>query len=108
MGGVLEPRGNAKASSVILRIHGKAPVDHVVWEWLDIATPMRERGYAVICPNLHSCAKTAPATCTDEDALAALREIVKWARERHADATLTVYGKSWGGARAVELAAAEG
>jgi len=106
--GLLEPRGSGTAQTVALCIHGMAQRAEVVWEWSEIAAPLRERGAAVVCPNLHSCPKTTPAQATDGDVLAALRDIVAWSRDRYGSVPLVIYGKSWGGARAVELAAAEG
>jgi len=106
--GLLEPRGSRTAQTVALCIHGKAHRAEVVWEWIEMAPPLRERGAAVICPNLHSCPRTTPAQACDEDVLAALRDLVRWAQDRYGAIPIAIYGKSWGGARAVELAAAEG
>lgn len=106
--GLLEPRGSGTAQTVALCIHGMAPRPEVVWEWAEMAPPLRERGAAVLCPNLHSCPRTAPAQASAEDVLAALRDLLRWARDRYGAVPVVVYGKSWGGARAVELAAAEG
>eukprot|EP00930_Biecheleria_cincta_P085482 TRINITY_DN74873_c0_g1_i1.p1 TRINITY_DN74873_c0_g1~~TRINITY_DN74873_c0_g1_i1.p1 ORF type:complete len:262 (-),score=58.71 TRINITY_DN74873_c0_g1_i1:32-781(-) len=107
--GVLEPR-SGQAHFIALFLHGKSPQAPVVYEWAPLAPEMRQRGVAVLCPNLHSCKRTAPASdsYSDEDALAALQELLRWARERHKAAQTVVYGKSWGGARALDLAAAEG
>lgn len=113
---VLEPRGgSSKALSIALCIHGMSPNPDIAFEWAPIAPILRERGVAVVYPYLHGCERTAPGRADPQDVRAALEDITRWAFERFGGADgpeggekcppppLVVYGKSWGGARAVEL-----
>lgn len=106
--GILEPSKGKSPGTVALCIHGKSTQPEVIWEWCQMGTALQERGVATVCPCLHSCRRTAPADASEEDVLTALKEIVHWIRNRHPDAALVVYGKSWGGAAAVDLASSEG
>uniref|UniRef100_A0A7S4PS46 Phospholipase/carboxylesterase/thioesterase domain-containing protein n=1 Tax=Alexandrium monilatum TaxID=311494 RepID=A0A7S4PS46_9DINO len=63
-----------------------------------------------VYPNLHSCDLTAPACAKPEDVAAALEAIAAWGLLRvggggSGAVPLLVYGKSWGGAQAIELCA---
>eukprot|EP00928_Gymnodinium_smaydae_P071187 TRINITY_DN54848_c0_g1_i1.p1 TRINITY_DN54848_c0_g1~~TRINITY_DN54848_c0_g1_i1.p1 ORF type:complete len:244 (-),score=62.85 TRINITY_DN54848_c0_g1_i1:42-737(-) len=90
-----------------------APKPEVIWEWNFLIASLRRRKTAVVYPNLHSCARTAPASASDEDVATALEAIAAWALKRVAGAAASaavappvlVYGKSWGGARALQCCA---
>lgn len=96
-----------RPSALALLVHGMSPAEEVVWEWGCIVAALRRRKTAVVYPNLHSCDATAPAAKPAPGAVAsALEAVVVWARgqaDGGAEAPLLVYGKSWGGARALEL-----
>mmetsp|Transcript_74885 Transcript_74885/g.231533 ORF Transcript_74885/g.231533 Transcript_74885/m.231533 type:complete len:254 (-) Transcript_74885:5-766(-) len=96
--------------ALALMVHGMSPERDVVWEWGGVVEELRRRNTASVYPNLHSCDLTAPARAQAEDVGAALEAIVAWGRLRVAAGEaervpLLVYGKSWGGAQALELCA---
>eukprot|EP00927_Polykrikos_kofoidii_P069608 TRINITY_DN65151_c0_g1_i1.p1 TRINITY_DN65151_c0_g1~~TRINITY_DN65151_c0_g1_i1.p1 ORF type:complete len:236 (+),score=38.24 TRINITY_DN65151_c0_g1_i1:124-831(+) len=101
--GVIEP---VKApTAVALLVHGKSP--NVIWEWREVAERLSERGVAAVLPNLHSTSATNPAQAEVESVQVGLREILVWTCSRFVNTPVVVYGKSWGGAHAAALAAAE-
>lgn len=91
-------------TAVVLFIHGMNPAPEVVWEWGCIVEPLRQRKVACVFPNLHSCQRSAPKNDSPSDVLTALEAISVWALGEVGKAPVLVYGKSWGGARALELA----
>eukprot|EP00405_Crypthecodinium_cohnii_P025866 CAMPEP_0206495152 /NCGR_PEP_ID=MMETSP0324_2-20121206/48269_1 /ASSEMBLY_ACC=CAM_ASM_000836 /TAXON_ID=2866 /ORGANISM="Crypthecodinium cohnii, Strain Seligo" /LENGTH=239 /DNA_ID=CAMNT_0053979175 /DNA_START=161 /DNA_END=876 /DNA_ORIENTATION=- len=98
-----------KPAAVALMIHGVVDKDEIRWEWGAFVEKLRERKVACICPNLHSCDRTFPRLdAGPEDALEALKALIPWAYEKlelesTSEVPFLVYGKSWGGARALEL-----
>eukprot|EP00420_Gonyaulax_spinifera_P021514 CAMPEP_0197906472 /NCGR_PEP_ID=MMETSP1439-20131203/62707_1 /TAXON_ID=66791 /ORGANISM="Gonyaulax spinifera, Strain CCMP409" /LENGTH=232 /DNA_ID=CAMNT_0043527831 /DNA_START=70 /DNA_END=765 /DNA_ORIENTATION=+ len=98
------PAGTPVALAVL--IHGMSPERDIVWEWGCIVEELRQRKTAVVFPSLHTCDRTAPAAGVAADVTAALAAVTAWAREKIGSSPpVVVYGKSWGGARAVEFAA---
>eukprot|EP00439_Symbiodinium_sp_Y106_P033146 s3419_g3.t5 len=92
-----------KATAIVLLIHGMSAQPEIVFEWTFLMEGLRRRKVAAVLPNLHSCEATAPASGSPADAVVALEAIAGWMQETTGPAPLFVYGKSWGGARAVEL-----
>uniref|UniRef100_A0A7S1L8I2 Uncharacterized protein n=1 Tax=Alexandrium catenella TaxID=2925 RepID=A0A7S1L8I2_ALECA len=96
--------------SLALMIHGMSAQRDIIWEWGGVVEELRRRKTASVYPNLHSCDVTAPAAARAADVAVALEAIAAWARLRvskgeASEVPLLVYGKSWGGAQALELCA---
>mmetsp|Transcript_87218 Transcript_87218/g.273129 ORF Transcript_87218/g.273129 Transcript_87218/m.273129 type:complete len:256 (+) Transcript_87218:95-862(+) len=96
--------------ALALMVHGMSPERDIIWEWGGVAEELRQRKTATVYPNLHSCDLTAPACAKPEDVAAALEAIAAWGLLRvggggSGAVPLLVYGKSWGGAQAIELCA---
>jgi len=106
------PAGSPIAIAVL--IHGMNPSQEIRFEWGFLSEALRTRKTAAIFPDLHSCERTTPGKGSAEDVASALEAIVSWARLQAGDSEdstgcpLLVYGKSWGGGRALELCGRQG
>merc|ERR1719512_177444 len=100
-----------RATALVLCVHGKLSNPAEVWEWSCVTEPLRQRKVAQVIPNLHSCEKTSPAAnwpTSDEALFEALDAVVAWALslcDGGASTPVLIYGKSWGGAQALQLGA---
>ena len=88
---------------VILALHGMASADFVIREWDDLAERLASSGFRVLLPNLHSNPAVAPTLLGTPQLNPILLQI-----QQHfsPDRPIALMGKSWGGAVAVEFAAA--
>lgn len=103
------------ALALAVFVHGKAPEPEIIWEWSYLLDTLRQRKTAVVLPNLHSCDRTsptivgrAPSPDATRDISVALGAITSWAlsqTDTGAATPVVVYGKSWGGGRALEFCA---
>jgi len=97
-----------RATALAVFVHGKNPAPGTIWEWSFLLEPLRERKVAQVYANLHSCERTNPRFSVPEAVVAALDAVIAWTLARcdgGASTPVVLYGKSWGGAQAIELAA---
>ena len=87
---------------LVLTVHGQNPALVNEWEETKIAQSLAERGFYVVCTNMHSNEKTKPGTLSPGGFAAVMDELLAVLQRD----SCVLMGKSWGGRNAVAFAAA--
>ncbi|CAE7242331.1 unnamed protein product [Symbiodinium sp. CCMP2592] len=91
-----------KATAIVLLIHGMSAQPEIVFEWTFLME-VRPLLQLQALRNISLFAEVTGHRGSPADAVVALEAIAGWMQETAGPVPLFVYGKSWGGARAVEL-----